>query len=116
MRLQHAREFDAVRRAGVRRQTGGLALSGRPNGLQFCRLGLSVGRAVGTAVERNRAKRLIRDAFRLAQRELPAGYDLVVSVRIGRSLTLAACRAALVDLTASIDREWQRGAKAPHGR
>jgi ribonuclease P protein component len=111
-RLAHARQFQAVYAGKVQRSRGVLAVSGAPNGLLYCRLGLSVGRRVGTAVARNRAKRIVREAFRLSQHELPAGegkgLDLVVSVRGQTGLELAPCREALVDLAASISREWAR--------
>jgi ribonuclease P protein component len=118
LRLTHAREFDAVRRSGVRRQAHPLAISGRPNGLPHCRLGLSVGRPVGNAVVRNRAKRHIREAFRLSQRDFPigtgGGYDLVVAVRPHDELPFADYRKILLDLAAAIHREWdRRGASNP---
>lgn len=50
-------------------------------GVPMVRLGLSVSRRVGSAVERHRWKRRIREAFRLSQHELPAGFDFVVVVR-----------------------------------
>jgi ribonuclease P protein component len=115
MRLTHAREFDAVRRGGVRREERPLAVSGRPNGLPHWRLGLSVGRAVGGAVVRNRAKRHVREAFRLSQRELPmgadGGYDIVVAVRGHEELPLAEYRRLLVELARAIHREWERRAQ-----
>jgi ribonuclease P protein component len=80
-RLQHALEFDAVYAAKVRESRGPLTVYGLPNELGHPRLGLSVGRKVGIAAKRNRIKRLLREAFRLLQHDLPRGYDFVVAVR-----------------------------------
>jgi ribonuclease P protein component len=50
------------------------------------RLGVVASRKVGPAVARNRAKRLVREAFRLHQHLVPRGVDVVVIVRPGTHL------------------------------
>ncbi len=55
----------------------------RPNGLGVTRLGIRVPRKIGGAVSRNRARRLLREAFRRNQRDLPQGLDIVAVAREG---------------------------------
>lgn len=115
-RLTHAREFDAVYAAKVRKVRGPIMLFALPNELGWPRLGLSVSGRVGNAVRRNTWKRMIREAFRLQQHVLPmsaheTGYDLIVSVRAAPEQsvwTLPACMKALAELACEADKEWRR--------
>ena len=77
-RLLRERQFDEVLRfPAVRMRRGALVLAARPNGRVAARLGLVVGkRLLRRAVDRNRAKRVIREAFR-QHADLPA-MDMVV--------------------------------------
>ncbi|MCI5120194.1 MAG: ribonuclease P protein component, partial [Candidatus Electrothrix sp. AUS4] len=66
------------------------------------RLGISVPRKVGNAVQRNRIKRIIREAFRLHRDVFPQGSDVVFAVRPGFPLTgMQAVRDAVAVLTGS---------------
>lgn len=109
-RIRHAREFQRAFAHGVRRVRGPIALFGTPNELPQTRLGLSIGRRLGPAVQRNRLKRLLREAFRHARHDLPAGYDLVVTARPHRRLTRDEYAELLTTLAHAIDREWRRRA------
>jgi ribonuclease P protein component len=88
-RLGGRYEFSAVFDYKTRESRGPLTLYARPNDHGHCRLGISISRKVGTAVRRNRIKRLLRESFRLMQHDLPVGYDLVIVVRPHEPLILA---------------------------
>lgn len=53
----------------------------RKNSLPCNRLGITAGKKVGNAVKRNRAKRIIRQAYRENELSLPVGIDIVIVAR-----------------------------------
>lgn len=45
------------------------------------RLGLTASKKTGGAVERNRSRRIMKEAYRLSEQSLPVGYDFVLVAR-----------------------------------
>jgi ribonuclease P protein component len=84
-RLSRSAEFDRVFREGRSRAGRHLVLHAFPRpdrpASEGPRLGVSVGRRVGGAVERNRVKRLVRESFWGIAPDLPADTDYVVVAR-----------------------------------
>ncbi len=83
-RLSRSGDFDRVYREGSSHATRYLVLYSFPRGEGGDgepRLGVSVSRKVGGAVERNRVKRALREAFWGLAEELPAEHDFVLVAR-----------------------------------
>jgi ribonuclease P protein component len=83
-RLSRSGEFDRVYRDGSSHATRHLVLYSFPRreeGRDGVRLGVSASRKVGGAVDRNRVKRTMREAFWDLADDLPEGYDFVLVAR-----------------------------------
>ena len=111
--LRLPREFDAVYGAKTRESRGPLTVYAKPNGRDYPRLGMSVSRKVGTAVRRNRIRRLLREAFRFMQHDPPRGYDLVVVVRPHAPLMLAEYQKLLSGMVVRLHGTWSRRPAPP---
>ena len=80
-KLTEASEFKAVLAANVRVKGNGYFALASPTALGQARLGLVAGRkAAKRAVDRNRAKRIAREAFRASRASLPSA-DIVLRLR-----------------------------------
>ena len=78
-RIRRRAEFQRVYKQGRRLQGRFATLFLLPNQGDVSRLGIAATRKLGGAVERNRAKRLIREVFR--RNKIAKGYDIVVVPR-----------------------------------
>src|SRR3954451_15244292 len=110
--LRTPAEFSAVYDAKVRESRGPLLIYALPNTVGHPRIGLSTSRKGGTAVRRNRIRRLLREAFRLMQHDLPRGYDLVIVVRPHEPLMLADYQRALSGAAVKLHNVWQKRGRA----
>ena len=105
-RLVRRGDFDAVYRAGKRRSSSHFTVFFRANELPQSRFGVSIKKALGGAVVRNRIRRRLREIVRCHRGEIPAGWDIVIHPKS------AVAQAAFVTLTADLLRLLQSGAQA----
>ena len=76
--IKENRTFRQIYRRGRSAVTPFLVLYCRPNRLGRNRLGITVSTKLGGAVVRNRARRRLREVYRLAQGDLVQGFDIAV--------------------------------------
>lgn len=100
LRLRNPRDFERVRSEGRNRSNRLLAISVAPNELGSNRYGFAAGRGIGSAVHRNRAKRLMREAARHLHPRIAPGHDIIFVARnrVNRDTTLHEISEAMTDL------------------
>ncbi|HSW46575.1 MAG TPA: ribonuclease P protein component [Phycisphaerae bacterium] len=88
VRIRSRADFKRMFEVRLRASDRWITLYGRGGPARHARLGIAVGRAVGSAVHRNRRKRLVREAFRRIRHELPPQTDWVIVLRPGPEPTV----------------------------
>ena len=84
--LKENHEFRRLYQKGASAVSGCVVVYCRKNKLGHNRLGITVSVKLGHAVVRNRARRRLREVYRLHLDELKPGYDIILVAR-GRTLT-----------------------------
>ena len=98
-RLTRSEDFKRVRRSGKSYAHPLVVLIVHTHEQPRVKIGVAAGRTVGTAVHRNRAKRLLREAMRNLIPDIASNLDLVLIARPGLvSATLEDARYALLNL------------------
>ena len=95
-------EFDAVYRARQRRSSSHFTVFFRANERPQSRFGVSIKKALGGAVVRNRIRRRLREIVRCHRGDIPAGWDIVIHPKSAvAKVPFAALRADLLRLLQS---------------
>ena len=98
-RLTGSADFQRVRRTGKAHAHPLVILMTCANGLAVSRCGVTAGRGVGSAVRRNRAKRLLREAMRPYLGRARPGWDIVL---VARAAILTASWAAIEEAVSGL--------------
>lgn len=115
-RLRKTEQFQRARRSGRSWSSSLVALNAIGNNRRTTRCGFVAGKRIGKAVDRNRARRRLREVVRLAYGQIAAGWDLVFVIR-----SPAVATVGFIELQASIEQLlrraglWREPPRAPDG-
>ena len=79
--LKKSHEFKRLYNKGKSSASQHVAIYVRPNGTEFNRIGITVSGKIGGAVVRNRIRRRLKEIYRLNEKSLKPGFDIVIAAR-----------------------------------
>lgn len=82
-RIRTRRQFQRISQQCTKHVGQWIIVEARENKYNLTRLGITASKHFGNSVQRNRFKRIVREAFRLCRHQLPQGFDLNVKPRNG---------------------------------
>jgi ribonuclease P protein component len=106
-RLTRSEDFKRVRRSGKSYAHPLVVLIVEKSDQPKTRIGVTAGKTVGTAVTRNRTKRILREAMRPLLPNIASNLDLILIARVGLAT------ATLTDVRQAIDNLLQRAKIIP---
>ena len=107
IKAQHLRsksDFERVYALKCKAADGVLLIFVALNHRPLTRIGLSVSKKHGGAIVRNRLKRLLREAFRLMQDQIPSGLDVIAIPLSKEKANLQGYKESLVKVTSRLMR------------
>jgi ribonuclease P protein component len=115
-RLRRPEHFKRVRREGRSWDSPLVVLNAAPSRRRGTRCGFVAGKRIGKAVERNRARRRLREAVRLSYDRIAPGWDLVFIIRSSALTTVEFSRIqALVEQLLRRAGAWREPSPLPVG-
>ena len=79
--LNHQKDFDVVYKKGKSQASRFVVMFYKKNSLDYSRISFLASKKVGNSVQRNRARRLMKEAFRLSDEVISPGYDIIMIAR-----------------------------------
>lgn len=79
--LRKKADFDGIYKKGKSAGDRYVVVFTRPNGMEIVRTAFLASKKVGNSVERNRARRLMKESYRLLHEDIPTGMDIIFVAR-----------------------------------
>ena len=112
-RLRSERDFERIYALKQRAGDSQLLIFAAANAMGTTRIGLSVSKKHGNSVVRHRIRRLLKEAYRLSQHDVPEGLDLILIPRENSGAGLKEYQTSLVSLAKRLARRLLASDRTP---